>query len=36
MKKKWVGKLYYVDLFAGPGKCRIRETQEEMRAWESE
>jgi three-Cys-motif partner protein len=30
MKKKWAGKLYYVDLFAGPGKCRIRETQQEI------
>jgi three-Cys-motif partner protein len=30
MKKKWAGKLYYVDLFAGPGKCRIRETKEEI------
>jgi three-Cys-motif partner protein len=30
MKKKWAEKLYYVDLFAGPGKCRIRETKEEM------
>jgi len=30
MNKKWAGKLYYVDLFAGPGKCRIRETEEEI------
>lgn len=30
MNKKWAGKLYYVDLFAGPGKCRIRETKEEI------
>lgn len=30
MKKKWAGKIYYVDLFAGPGKCRIRETREEI------
>jgi three-Cys-motif partner protein len=30
MKKKWAGKLYYVDLFAGPGKCLIRETREEI------
>lgn len=30
MKNKWPGKLYYVDLFAGPGKCRIRETGEEI------
>ncbi len=30
MSKKWKGKLYYVDLFAGPGRCRIPETQEEF------
>lgn len=30
MGKKWAGKLYYVDLFAGPGRCQIRETQEEV------
>jgi three-Cys-motif partner protein len=30
MKNKWRGQLYYVDLFAGPGRCRIRETQEEI------
>jgi hypothetical protein len=30
MKKKWAGKLYYVDLFAGPGKCLIRETRGEI------
>jgi len=30
MKNKWGGKLYYVDLFAGPGKCRIREKQKEI------
>jgi three-Cys-motif partner protein len=30
MKKKWADKIYYVDLFAGPGKCRIRETKEEI------
>ena len=30
MKTKWAGKLYYVDLFAGPGKCRIRVTKEEI------
>jgi len=30
MKKKWAGKLCYVDLFAGPGKCRIRETRKEI------
>lgn len=28
--KKWEGKLYYVDLFAGPGKCLIRDTNEEI------
>lgn len=30
MKDKWAGGLYYVDLFAGPGKCRIRDTNEEI------
>ncbi|HVN08940.1 MAG TPA: three-Cys-motif partner protein TcmP [Patescibacteria group bacterium] len=30
MSKKWPGKLYYVDLFAGPGRCWIRETGEEI------
>jgi len=30
MNKKWAGKLYYVDLFAGPGKCLIRESNEEI------
>jgi len=30
MGKKWAGKLYYIDLFAGPGRCQIRETQEEV------
>jgi three-Cys-motif partner protein len=30
MNKKWAGKLYYVDLFAGPGICRIRGTNEEI------
>jgi len=30
MKKKWAGKLYYVDLFAGPGRCQIRESAEEV------
>jgi three-Cys-motif partner protein len=30
MSRKWASKLYYVDLFAGPGLCRIRETQEEV------
>lgn len=30
MKAKWAGKLYYLDLFAGPGKCRIRDTGGEI------
>jgi len=30
MRKKWPGKLYYIDLFSGPGLCRIRETGEEL------
>lgn len=30
MQKKWLGKIYYVDLFAGPGQCRIAETSEEF------
>jgi three-Cys-motif partner protein len=30
MKKKWPGKLFYVDLFAGPGRCLIPETNEEF------
>jgi three-Cys-motif partner protein len=30
MKNKWAGRLYYVDLFAGPGRCRVRETMEEL------
>ena len=30
MKNKWRGQLYYIDLFAGPGRCRIRDTQEEI------
>src|SRR5208282_3546450 len=30
MKVKWAGRLYYLDLFAGPGKCRIRDTDEEI------
>jgi len=29
MKNKWAGRLYYVDLFAGPGRCRVRGTGEE-------
>jgi three-Cys-motif partner protein len=30
MRKKWPGKLHYVDLFAGPGRCLIRDTSEEI------
>jgi hypothetical protein len=30
MKARWGGRLYYLDLFAGPGKCRIRDTGEEI------
>lgn len=30
MRKKWHGKLYYIDLFTGPGKCMARETEEEI------
>lgn len=30
MHKRWNGKLYYVDLFAGPGRCLISETKEEF------
>lgn len=30
MKNKWGGRLYYVDLFAGPGRCRIRGTHREI------
>lgn len=30
MHKKWKSKLYYMDLFAGPGRCLIPETQEEF------
>ncbi len=30
MHKRWKGKLYYVDLFAGPGRCLIPETKEEF------
>ena len=29
MKNKWPGKLYYVDTFCGPGKCVIRNSEEE-------
>lgn len=30
MKNKWNGRLYYVDLFSGPGKCIARENLEEF------
>jgi three-Cys-motif partner protein len=30
MRKKWDGELYYIDLFAGSGKCLARETEEEI------
>lgn len=30
MKRKWAKRLYYIDLFSGPGVCRIRDTQEEI------
>lgn len=30
MRKKWLNKLYYIDLFAGPGRCLARETNEEF------
>lgn len=30
MKNKWRGRLYYVDLFAGPGVCRIRRSEKEV------
>lgn len=30
MRLKWRGQLYYIDLFTGPGKCRVRETEEEI------
>ena len=29
MRKKWPGKLYYVDPFCGPGKCLIKTSEEE-------
>ena len=29
MHKKWPDRLYYVDLFSGPGKCVIRNSREE-------
>ena len=30
MRNKWPGKLYYVDPFCGPGKCLIRDSEEEI------
>lgn len=30
MKNKWGGRLYYVDLFAGPGRCHIRGPEKEL------
>lgn len=30
MKNKWGGSLYYIDMFAGPGRCRIRESEKEL------
>jgi len=30
MKNKWGGRLYYVDMFAGPGRCRIRRSEKEL------
>jgi len=30
MKDKWPGQLYYIDLFSGPGKCKVRQTEEEI------
>lgn len=30
MKNKWGGRLYYVDLFAGPGRCRVRKSEKEF------
>ena len=30
MKNKWGGRLYYVDLFAGPSRCRIRGSHKEL------
>jgi spore photoproduct lyase len=30
MKDRWKGELYCIDLFAGCGKCRVRETCEEI------
>jgi three-Cys-motif partner protein len=30
VRTKWQGKLSYIDLFSGPGRCVIRETREEV------
>jgi len=30
MRNKWKGELYYIDLFAGPGKCIVRDNEEEI------
>ena len=30
MKNKWRSKLYYVDLFSGPGLCVVRESEQEV------
>lgn len=30
MKEKWGGNLNYIDLFSGPGKCMVRDTEEEI------
>ena len=29
MKNRWLGRLYYVDLFSGPGRCVIRDSDAE-------
>jgi three-Cys-motif partner protein len=30
VRRKWQGKLSYIDLFSGPGRCVIRDTKEEV------
>jgi len=30
MKNRWEGNLYYIDLFAGCGKCRVRDSGDEI------
>ena len=30
MKNKWPGRLYYVDLFSGPGLCVVRDSEQEV------